>query len=607
MPWQKAYFDVGSLCYTLRKRKHQNPNCNRHSDVFVNTSSFMQSRVPAIKLFVDFLCVKYSTGMRELTLNRYSYNFRKFIDWCDRNDQKNILDSIVFARNSYDHYIKHLTELTRSNQLNINTAARYQNQVKELLTYIFDDNNGFLTEGLRVLRKSMSATNITQPPPNSKVSQAIDLYLSVFKQITHFILEPGKYPFQLKLSSEDLWVFPTSKPTATKPELASRHEWKKGFWAWDYRNGCLSNSEDIKQHYGGGHQQQKNAVRIVMKSANKVLTDANNNDRHFYRRRLAVLAAETFVMLFISNTGMNLSQVNSLEWNGDYDIDKEYQGYRTIKYRANSKPQEFIVTSTFLPLFRRYLKLREYLINNNSTMLFFTFDGALEKAKSLPQSFTMSFNQKLRNNVGISSPLVTAREWRAHKADWLIRNTDPATTAIMLQNSERTVLKHYSEGSDAESADEMTQFYDALNKINFRSSNKSITYSEIPAGHCNQYNSPVPDIENVPLIPQCSTASSCLFCSHHRVIVDEKDIRKLLSLRFLSLETRQLAANEAHYTDVVGTLLSRLEVIVESIESIDNEHRLLVERISREITHEERLDPYWAHKYQLLINLELLT
>lgn len=607
VPWQVTIFDVGSLCYTVRKQENSNPNSKQHSEVLVDNSCYMKSRIPSIKNFVEFLCVKYSTGMRESTLNRYVYGFRKFIDWCDNNRQENILNNVVFARKSFDHYVIYLTELTRSSQLNINTASRYQNQVKEILTYLFDDNNGYLTEGLRLLRKSSSANSATQPPSISKVRQAVDIYLSVFNQIADFILKSRRYPFQLKMSCEDLWVFPTSKPTATKLELSYRNEWKKGFWAWDYEKGCLSKSEDIRKHYTGDHRRQKDAVRIILKSANKVLSEANDDYRHFYRRRLALLAAEAFTMLFISNTGMNLSQINSLRWGGDYNVDKEYQGYRTIKYRSNNKPQEFIVTSSFLPLFRKYLKLRAYLVSDSVPLLFFTLDGALASAKPLPQSFSMYFNQKLRNNVGMSSPRVTAREWRAHKADWLIRNTDPGTTAIMLQSSERTVLKHYAEGSDSVCAEEMTNFYDCLDKISYSFSEVNASSTEIPAGHCNQYDSPEPDANDVPILPKCSTASSCLYCSHHRVIVDETDIRKLLSLRFLTIETRQLAANEAHFVDIVGPMLDRIETILNSIASADKTHKLLIERIRKEVTDEERLDPYWARKYQLLIDLDLLT
>ena len=46
-------------------------------------------------------------------------------------------------------------------------------------------------------------------------------------------------------------------------------------------------------------------------------------------------------------------------------------------------------------------------------------------------------------------PKVTPRQWRAAKSDWLIRNKDPATAALLLQNSERTTLRAYAAGSES--------------------------------------------------------------------------------------------------------------------------------------------------------------
>ncbi|WP_322579819.1 hypothetical protein [Rhodoferax sp.] len=57
---------------------------------------------------------------------------------------------------------------------------------------------------------------------------------------------------------------------------------------------------------------------------------------------------------------------------------------------------------------------------------------------------------------------IASRQWRAAKSDWLIRNTDPATTAMVLQNSEATVLISYAAGSEVSHLDAMSDF---LNKV----------------------------------------------------------------------------------------------------------------------------------------------
>ena len=460
---------------------------------------------------------------------------------------------------------------------------------------------------MRLVRKSEAASNATPVPVYSEARQSIELYLSIFNQITDFVLSFGKYPFQLTLPKENLWVFPIVRPMATASKLRMRSEWTRGFWSWDYENGCLSKVENIIKHYSGDKKQKKDAARYIMKSSQKVLAEANEHNNHYYRRRLASLASEAFTMLFISNTAMNLAQLIMLDWSDDYNVGKEHQGYRTIKLRAGKKTQHFIVTSSFLPLFRKYLKLREYLLVEDSSLLFFGFDASILNHKPLSKGFSTNFNKKLRNNIGIEIPTITAREWRAHKADWLVTNTDPKTTAMMLQNSERTVLKHYTTGSEIESADEMSKFYDSLSTIQFNTSSaKKAQYTAVPVGHCQRYQSPQPISAKNNILPDCSTPPGCLHCSHYRIIADEEDIRKLVSFRFISIESRQLASSETHFENYFGEILVRIDEILMLLRNQSEKLKWLVDRVCSEVSEQEILSPYWGRKYQFLINLELI-
>ena len=36
---------------------------------------------------------------------------------------------------------------------------------------------------------------------------------------------------------------------ATTAKLKMRNEWTRGFWSWDYENGCLSKVKDIEKYY----------------------------------------------------------------------------------------------------------------------------------------------------------------------------------------------------------------------------------------------------------------------------------------------------------------------------------------------------------------------
>jgi hypothetical protein len=112
-----------------------------------------------IKGFVEYLHSRYSTGISPQTLSRHTSSFNQFLVWCDLNQQENVLNSIMRARESLSEYIIALFHLVRSSQLNVNTAGRYHNHVIEILKFIFDDDEGSISAGLRLVRKSEAASN----------------------------------------------------------------------------------------------------------------------------------------------------------------------------------------------------------------------------------------------------------------------------------------------------------------------------------------------------------------------------------------------------------------------------------------------------------------
>ncbi len=251
--------------------------------------------------------------------------------------------------------------------------------------------------------------------------------------------------------------------------------------------------------------------------------------------------------------------------------------------------------------------MRSYLLNGVDAPLFFGMDNKIVCHRPLNDGFSQSFNNRLNNYIGMNAPNITAREWRAYKADWLMRSTDLHTTARVLQNSERTVLNHYIEGSESESAGEMAKFYKMLNEsITQRDSKNISNYTNVPSGHCSQYEDPKSIKANLIVPPDCTTPIGCLFCANHRVVADDTDIHKLTSLKYIVVEMKSLAANEAHYQKVYGPALDRIDELLKAIGDIDAESQGRVDHIRNEVFLEERLDPYWALKYKLLINLEIL-
>ncbi len=79
------------------------------------------------------------------------------------------------------------------------------------------------------------------------------------------------------------------------------------------------------------------------------------------------------MFLFFCNTGSNEQVVLDLETDGTIDAAVQNQKFRGLKWRANGKEVTLVAPVTFMPRLRRFMELREYLLQGRKTpYLFFT-------------------------------------------------------------------------------------------------------------------------------------------------------------------------------------------------------------------------------------------
>lgn len=200
--------------------------------------------------------------------------------------------------------------------------------------------------------------------------------------------------------------------------------------------------------------------------------------------------------------------------------------------------------------------------------------------------------------------LPSARQWRAYKSDWLIRKTDIATTALLLQNNKETVVKSYMAGSKISADNEMTAFLNSMHLKVIKA--KETPTTDISVGHCLKHNEPRAEVSESVIQPNCHQPEGCLFCDKYRVHADEDDIRKLYSCRYVINETRTLAASEVHFEKVFGVVLNRIDSLLKFIASKNNVLSHTVERIKYEVMEEGKLSSYWASKLQMLTELAVV-
>jgi len=490
------------------------------------------------------------------------------------------------------------------------TALVYQSVAKTILSELFNIDD--INRGVRLVSVVNYQRNLTSPPDETDQSKALSLCEKIFEGITLFVLGNKPYPFQLVMpeylgwKQSSLWVFPSIKQFMAPHDLAKRDELRNTNVCIDYENGRLATDEEIKRL-----NKNSTFLRLLLAQSKKILAAPNSDYRHSKRLELAMLAHNAFVQMFFANVAMNPSQVRMLKWNDKCEISTEYQGFREVKARAGSKLVSFRIESKFVSSFKRFLKLREYILNGRKHEFLFLNLGKNLTNKSIPKKMRLTVTRdffKTLRRIDPSLKTITPREWRAAKSDWLLRNTDVSTTALVLQNSEATVMKYYAAGSETRAAEEMTNYFEKLSGKILDEGAKSPPGSlDGPVGECKQYGSPKPIVSGLGVQPDCQQPEGCLFCDNYVVHADDRDTRKLLSCRYCINQTASLSESEEHFQALFAGVLKRIDAILEGITAKSMRCAEIVERVTLEVEEEGRLDPYWEKKLEMLINIGAIS
>lgn len=595
----RAKQDIGSLCYLNRSSKKIGGRSIRQVDID-SLSDKRQDKIQAvIKILTD--CFNLG-GVSRSTLSERTGSFIKFMDWCDNFNHQNVLNDKFLAKNGLRAYIYSLNERVRKNEIKSSYAYSLQKAVITILNDLFNVDD--LEEGMNLIIGYRSDTEFTTPQDEADSSRVLTLCTALFEGLTDLVLNNQPYPYKLRIpeilgyQENYLWVLPTNINCMPPHLLSKREEMVRPYWAWDYLNGRVNSLNDISKYFVNKYT----AINAI-KSAKNNLVKANSDPNHYFRRSRAVTASSSFFQLFLANTGMNLEQAISLNWDDSYEIVKNHQGFRVIKPRAGQKAISFEIQTNFIPAFKKYLLLRKYLLDGDSTDLLFFSQGRTfrEKPRKLPDAFTTNFVRTLRG-IDPQIPNFGPRQWRANKSDWLLKNVEYTTAASILQNKESTLLRSYSTGSETLAIEEMGTFFKRLTILT-KDDNSPAQAIDSAVGGCNNYGHAEPTDDQAIIQPDCEQAEGCLFCHNYFLHSDETDVRKLASCRYCIYQTANLSDSQEHFESVFNPVLKRLEQILDKIKKLGKSRSDMVERVISDVEINGNLSPYWGNKLHMLLEL----
>lgn len=589
--------DFGSRCY-LKRDASRRQFAKSH---FCIIDSICEQRKKfisrAVELFSEQIVNK---KRRKNTVYTCARSLLLFVDFCDSNLNSNFYQDIAKTRVAVKLYFSLIEERVKNGQFGNNTAVVEQKNILSFFSDYFDVDT--FQPGLRLLMHDSNLAQHATVPDEIRQTEVLTLTNSLFSSISKFVVNFEKYPLcidipaYLNWKNSKLWVFPNVVKFMTPEMRLKRASMKRPNWIYDYENGCLLSKSEVLEQTGLALSQQNfNQVKSSFDKAN-----SDKFDQH--RRSLAVIAHNCFLLQFQAATGMNLTQIENLTWEDSYKIDYDIQGFRTVKARANNKEVFFHITASFLNSFKEYLKLRKYLLNAAAefNFLFISLNKLGELSKLNGYQAAVSLFNSLRK-IDPKIEKITSRNWRAAKFDFLINKTDISTAALLMQNSEKTLVKHYSEGSSTKAAVEMSDFFERLSTtVDFEKTTDMVSTS---VGECADFGKPSIFQVEMPVAPDCKTPEGCLFCKHYKVHADEVDVRKLLSLKLCILKTQHLSQSIEHYELILGPVVTRIDEILIFIGSHSEHYMDIIQTIKNEVFDEGQLDSYWTRKYEMLVGL----
>lgn len=270
------------------------------------------------------------------------------------------------------------------------------------------------------------------------------------------------------------------------------------------------------------------------------LQPGNNNMRSVLRSRAAWETERTLrtryplvnlrimaeMLVFISQTGMNLSQAHNLR-HTHYSYKSTIDGYEVRDYKERRKGEVlFEIFAEYKDIFNAYLGWRDAVFGATTDRLF-PFVRQMGAVASTTPSFNR-FREEICSPMGV--PFISPQKLRNTRVNWLLRQSrNPELTAEQAQHTRQTLLRVYEKPSLQVAQTEIIQFW--------QKNDPRLADNPMPCpapGVCDGVPKPLPDLPAEAPRADCIHPAGCLFCEHHRDIDSEDYVWSVASMRFMN-------------------------------------------------------------------------
>lgn len=311
------------------------------------------------------------------------------------------------------------------------------------------------------------------------------------------------------------------------------------------------------------------------------------------RHPVVNLRIECEMLIFLSQTGMNLAQANMLgrekfsyrTQGDDVIVTTSYKGRRggIVKFK---------VFREYRPLFKRYLAWIEHFVpaKSDDRLFPFYYPSAIPAPDRAPN---LSSTRIKMSQLGIE--FIGPKKLRNLRVNWIRTYTgSDLIAAESAQHTLGTLRNIYAKPNHAIAAQEIAKYH--------RSNHAS---REAPApGKCiNKSNTPTA-IAGMPsgvAPPDCVSPSGCFFCVYHRDISSQDYMWSLASYRRLKiLEVATLRPSQANTSQSAAEIVvERATMKLDAIAASSAIRKLWVDEALNRL-REGNYHPYWAASITML-------
>lgn len=584
---RRSPLDVGALAYSVREKSK--------SGYVVDVNSVMPSRRKALVALWDFYFLQ---GSSHKTIETEFKSLESGLIWCESNGIPDVLCSPESARRGYVGYSNHIFEaILGPNQMSPHTGQLYQRALRRAIELQFPLEAEYILTAVSSVTPSQDGLDA---PDDCAVQKYVDISLVIAFTFSRFLVEGAPYPLKFVTIDYHTYIFPGTGKYIT-PLTEGGHE----FSAYDYKEGRIKRVEELSLERP---EWRLKDVKEAIAGALRAVDEANSDDYHLFRMRLASVAMRAFACLLSAVIGANSGEVIQFLYEDAAELVKSpfKKDLTAIKLRAKGLEVSYSIgRGPGMEILREYLKFREWVLKGReSEYLFFQaidVDIDTYSPKPLEAVFSNRFYQVLD---GVFLPRgsgnIPPRLMRKHKSVTLhyLRHSPFLVSAVM-NHAERTNLASYVGSPLSNQKEELKKYWAAIRKAAERiKESHNVPGVSIAVGHCESLDNPQSDITVVSIEPDCKTQYGCLFCVNYLVHADEADIHKLLSFLYVVEGVRSNAPNFDFSENIFKEVVVRINFILDAISDRSMESASLVVMVRKKVFDLGILTVFWERRLQ---------